>query len=304
MILVGTGAGCRVFSGARETIELGGRAVTALAPDRGGACLAIVDRREVWRRRADGEWARVSMSETDLEALVGVGPSIYAAGDGAALFRIEAGGGAPRRVAGFDQTPGREAWFAQGPPLHVRSLAATADGSAIVAAVHVGGIPRSVDGGTTWAPTIPIDDDVHEVRAHPSLPVFAAATAVGLCVSRDAGHTWETFAEGPPVPHSLAVAVLDDQAIFSIQDGPFASRSQIWRWRIGARGLEHVRNGLPEWLDGKVDTAHLAAGHGIAALVDGGGTLWRSRSGSEGWEAVAKGLPWACVIVLRPPISS
>jgi RND family efflux transporter MFP subunit len=32
--------------------------------------------------------------------------------------------------------------------------------------VHVGGIPRSVDSGATWAPTIDVDADVHEVKDH------------------------------------------------------------------------------------------------------------------------------------------
>jgi hypothetical protein len=66
-------------------------------------------------------------------------------------------------LTGFDHVPGRSEWIAHGPPLHVRSVTATANGGAILAAVHVGGIPRSTDGGVNWAPTIPIEFDVHEV---------------------------------------------------------------------------------------------------------------------------------------------
>ena len=40
----------------------------------------------------------------------------------------------------------------------------------VLAAVHVGGIPRSTDGGETWAPTVPIEYDVHEVRIAPADP--------------------------------------------------------------------------------------------------------------------------------------
>ncbi|HEX6811413.1 MAG TPA: hypothetical protein VF384_07310 [Planctomycetota bacterium] len=84
----------------------------------------------------------------------------------------------------------------------------------------------------------------------------------------------------------------------SIQDGAFAERAQIWRWRPGSRGLEPVREGLPEWLRGKVDTAHIGANHASAALVDGGGNLWCSRSGTVGWEQLARDLPWVSGVVV------
>ena len=77
-------------------------------------------------------------------------------------------------LTGFDNVPGRSEWFGNGPPFYDRALTATADGDVIMAAVHVGGVPRSTDGGKTWAPTIPVKFDVHEVRAHPSLPIVAA----------------------------------------------------------------------------------------------------------------------------------
>jgi hypothetical protein len=63
--------------------------------------------------------------------------------------------------------------------------------------------------------------------------------------------------DGLELKDSLAVAVLENEVLFSVQDGPFAKCSQVWRWRIGSKGLEAVRNGLPEWLEGKVDTAKL-----------------------------------------------
>ena len=94
--------------------------------------------------------------------------------DGAALVPLP----------GFDAVPGRDAWHPVGSPLEVRSLTATADGAALLANVHVGGIVRSDDGGRSWQPTIDVDADVHEVRAHPSNgEVVMAAAAVGLCVS-------------------------------------------------------------------------------------------------------------------------
>jgi hypothetical protein len=297
VVLVATGAGCRVFGETGETIpELLGRSVSFVAKEPGGSFVAIVDEKEIWRREAGALWSFVARAPVPLQSLTSAAGTVFAGGlNEAIMWRVSAGG--MERLSGFDETPGRDKWFAGGPPLGVRSLAATADGAAILAAVHVGGIPRSVDGGTSWSPTIPVMFDVHEVSVHPSRAKFvAAACAVGLCLSHDGGATWKLFAEGLDVTNSLAVAVLADEVLFSIQDGPFASRSQIWRWRITAERVEPVREGLPEWLEGKVDTGHIAAGADRAAVVDGGGNLWLSDKGSTGWQRVAGGLGYVFAI--------
>jgi hypothetical protein len=254
-----------------------------------GSCLAIVEETQIWTRHPGGVWSLFAQAEIALQSLASSAGAVFAGGmNEAALLRVSTAGEVERLTA-FDATPGREEWFAGGPPLGVRSLAATGD--AVLAAVHVGGIPRSVDGGLSWAPTIPVMFDVHELSVNAALPSFAAAAcAVGLVVSRNGGATWKLFEEGLDGTTSLAVAALAEETLFSVQDGPFATRSQVWRWRLGAGRVEQVRDGLPEWLDGKVDTGHIAAGAGRAAVADGGGSLWLSREGSRGWERVASDL--------------
>jgi hypothetical protein len=259
-ILVATGFGCRLFTATGEgPTELIGHLVSALVRERGGGCLAVVDKHEIWRRDANGGWSKVATTDLWLQSLTSVGAIVFGGlMEKAVLLRILANGQVAR-LNGFDNVAGRGEWFAGGPPLGVRALTATADGSVLLAAVHVGGIPRSADGGGTWTPTIPIMFDVHEVCAHPTLPnIVAAAAAVGLCVSQDGGRTWKVLSEGLPLMDSLAVAVLADEVLFSIQDGPFAKQSQVWRWRIGGERVEQVRSGLPRWLEGKIDTAHIA----------------------------------------------
>lgn len=209
----------------------------------------------------------------------------------AVVLRVSAAG-AVERLEGFDRGAGREEWFAGGPPLGVRSVTTAMHGAALLAAVHVGGIPRSVDGGASWVPTIPVLYDAHDVHAHPDRPhLVAAAAAVGLCVSMDGGVEWTVLSEGLEGMTSLAVAVLRDEVLFSVQDGPFATRSQVWRWRIGGAQIGQVRDGLPPWFDGKVDTGWIAGGQGCAALIDGGGNLWRSLTGSVAWQRVAQRVP-------------
>lgn len=293
-ILVATATGLRVFLPSGENgAELTGREVNALVPEACGACVAVVDTREIWRRNAAGEWSPVASADIALGSIVSAKGTIFAgANSDAVMVRVPVGGQADR-LHGFDRVPGRQEWVGNGPPLHVRSLAATADGAAVLAAVHVGGIPRSTDGGENWSPTVPILFDIHEVRAHPTLPnIMAAAAAVGLCLSEDGGSTWTVCSKSPNGTSSLAAAVLPDEALFSMQDGPFAARSQVWRWRFGGQSAEQVRDGLPEWLEGKVDTGRMAAGAGLAAIIDHGGNLWVSETGSRGWRRIASGLPW------------
>jgi hypothetical protein len=298
--LVSTYGGCRTFSDTGEdNTELAGRQFGALASESGGSCLAVVDGREIWRRANSGAWSRVANTKVSVQSIVSVDGTIFAGGmDEAVMMRVSAGGEA-ERLAGFDNTGGRHEWFAGGPPLGVRGLTATADGAAILAAVHVGGIPRSVDKGETWTPTLPVLSDVHEVRAHPSRSNFvAAAAAVGLCTSDDGGQNWTVRSAGFEKATSLAVAVLQDEVLFSVQDGPFAKRSQVWRWRLGETRAEPVGDGLPEWLDGKVDTGQIAAGAGRVVICDGGGNLWLSRAGSNGWQRIAANLPYTFGVLL------
>jgi hypothetical protein len=301
-VLVSASSGCRVFSetGEQKT-ELGGRQLSAMASEIEGTCLAVVDGQEIWRRGLDGTWTRVATAEFGLQSIASVDGMIFGgAMDEAAIVRIPVSGDA-ERLEGFDICSGRDQWFAGGPPLGVRSLTATRDGAAIIAAVHVGGLPYSPDKGNTWKPTVPIMFDVHEVRAHPVSPnIVAAAAAVGLCVSHDGGHTWEIVSEGLELKYSLAIAVLHDEVLFGIADGPFAKQSQIWRWRIGGERVDQVRDGLPEWLDGKVDTGQIAASSERAVFVDGGGRLWLSEAGSKGWKCLATDIPYPFGLLLLP----
>lgn len=292
-ILAATTIGCFEFDeNGKRTVEFSGRSVYALAQDADGSCLAVVDGKELWHRNSDAKWLKVRTTKDDLVSILCSDGDVYGATMEPAIIRIHQNGD-EERLTGFDSIEGRDEWFQQGPPIHVRSLTKTADGRSMFAAVHVGGIPRSDDGGITWVPTIPVMDDVHEVRAHPSnANIVAAATAYGACVSEDAGRNWTTFNEGLEVSHGLAVAVLEDSVIFSVQEDPFADKSQIWEWRIGSTKIEQVRDGLPEWLTGKVDSNQMTAGKNHTAIVDGGGHLWLSGTDSAKWKCIAEEVPY------------
>ena len=126
-------------------------------------------------------------------------------------------------------------------------------------------------------PTIDVDSDVHEVRAHPNRPgVVMAAAAIGLCTSRDGGVTWEVEQEGLHASHCSAVAFAGDDVLVSASLDPFAEQGAIYRRRVdGHDSLVAVGGGLPEWTDGIIDTGCIATHGSAVALADRKGNLLR-----------------------------
>ena len=246
-VLVATWSdGLFVAGGETPRHELDDQSVRALAPDGLGGALAIVNGHSLRRRSAGGVWSTIATTEWDLACCVAVGDSIYLGTDDARVLRVRANG-ALEPLRGFDVVAGRETWYAGsavidgqrvGPPLGIRSMTASPDGALLLANVHVGGIPRSTDGGATWQPTIDVGSDVHEVRAHPSRPgtVFAAA-AIGLCMSRDGGLTWTIEHDGLHASYCSAVAFAGDDVLVSASAG--RARSTASHPRAVSSSREH-----------------------------------------------------------------
>ena len=134
------------------------------------------------------------------------------------------------------------------------------DGSVLFANVHVGGIPRSIDGGVTWEPTIDVDTDVHEVLAHPTRPgVVMAAAAAGLCSSRDSGATWEVECAGLHSAYCSAIAFVGDDVLVAASEGHFAAEGGIYRRAVDDPApLTTLGGGMPEWLNGIAETNCIA----------------------------------------------
>src|SRR5689334_20003742 len=229
-ILVATwGNGLFSVTGKKVRQELAGQSVRSLVADGDGKVLAIVGGHSLCRRSSDGEWTEMAKSEFDLSCCVPIGNIVFVGTDDARILRVSPEG-AQQRLTGFDAVEGRDKWYAgsaiidgkrMGPPLGIRSMAATCDG-VLLANVHVGGIPRSTDSGLTWQPTIDIDSDVHQVCAHPTRPqIVIAASAVGLCMSRDAGTTWTIEQQGLHALHCSAVAFGRNDIFVSASTDPF-----------------------------------------------------------------------------------
>jgi hypothetical protein len=284
-----------LFSVTGKTVrqELTDKPVRGLVGDGQGRVLAIVGGHSLRRRSCDGEWTEIAKSEFDLSCCVPIGNVVFVGTDDAHILRVDPDG-TQQHLKGFDSVAGRDRWYAGsaivegkrvGPPLGIRSMAATCDGAVLLANVHVGGIPRSTDAGLTWQPTIDIDSDVHQVCAHPTRPdIVIAAAAVGLCISRDAGATWTIEQRGLHAHHCSAVAFGRNDIFVSASTDPFAAQGAVYRRAIDTNGpLRPLDGGMPKWIDGKADTNCIATRDSMAALIDWSGRLYVSHDDGDTW---------------------
>jgi photosystem II stability/assembly factor-like uncharacterized protein len=302
-ILVSTwGDGLFEVTGDGRTQEIANQPVRGLAPDGRGGALAIVGQHSLRRRGSGGEWATIATSEFELSCCMSVRDTIYVGTDDARMLRLAPGGSVLEPIDGFDSVPGRDTWYAGsamvngqrlGPPLGIRSVAANSNGGVLFANVHVGGIPRSTDGGRTWQPTVDINSDVHEVRAHPSNPdLVVAASSVGLWISRDAGATWTIESDGLHASHCYAVAFSGDDVFLSASTDFFAAEGRIYRRPVKPDGsFEAVEGGMPAWTGGVADTRCIAANGPSIAVADKVGSLFGSDDFGRSWSRRSIGLP-------------
>jgi hypothetical protein len=150
-----------------------------------------------------------------------------------------------------------------------------------------------VDGGRTWQPTIDINCDVHEVRAHQADPdIVVAASAIGLCISRDAGATWTIERDGLHASYCSAVAFSGDDILVSASTDHFSALGGIYRRPIRPDGeIVALGDGLPMWINGIADTGCIATNGSTIVVVDRAGTLYLSTEFGPGWSLSSSELP-------------
>jgi hypothetical protein len=291
-VLVGTAEGLFELTshGASSIDALGSRDVTALASD-GRRAWGITEGRQLWSSE-DRRWTAVrSVEGWPATCLAPTRDGLLIGTEEAHLLRITDDG--CDAVEAFERVDGRARWHTPwGDPANVRSIAiGTSD--AIYVNVHVGGVVRSRDRGRSWTPTLDIDCDVHEVLAPAERPGWVlVAAAVGFGISRDGASSWEFTTAGLHAHYLRAVTVSGPIVLVSASTGPRGSRAAIYRRRLdGADDFERCRSGLPEWLDGNVDTACLAAQGARVVFGSADGRIFRSDDAGASWQLAAHGLP-------------
>jgi len=291
-ILVGTASGLWVLDGetSNPIDRFAAHAVTALALD-GPKIWAVVEGSALWEHDGGGWTLRASLDGPSATCVAPTRDGALVGTEHAHLLRLGAGGLAP--VETFETVDGRETWYTPwGDPADVRSIAVARDGT-IHVNVHVGGVVRSRDRGTSWAPTVDIEQDVHQVLGHPSHPeTVVVACAEGFGLSRDGGDSWTFETAGLHAHYARAVAVADEWVLLSVSTGPGGRRAAIYRRPLdGEAPFERCRVGLPEWFDDNVDTACLAAAGPLVVCGTDDGRIYRSDDAGARWQLALKGLP-------------
>jgi hypothetical protein len=300
-ILVGTDDGLHEFDagGTHGAVNHPGRAVTALGAEYPHTW-AILDRSEVVRTDGSGGWLeRGALHDERANCIADTRAGYLVGTSDAGLFRVTDGG--IEAVRSFDDVKGRADWYTPwGGPPDSRSI--SEDDETVYVNVHVGGIVRTSDEGTTWEPTIDIDADVHRVWAG-ERAVFAA-TARGLAVSPDRGDSWEYRSGGLEAAYCRGVALCGDgqTVLVTASRGPGGGRSAIYRGTQDGGGLERCRTGLPEWFDDNIDSSSLDALPHVASAAFGtsDGRVFASQDEGKTWAEVVSGLPTIhCVLLME-----
>jgi hypothetical protein len=297
-ILAGTGEGLHRIdaSAGPQGVEHPGRRVTAVAPE-GWELWAILDGSEVWHTAGIDWWFHVGNLEgLTASCLADTRAGVVLGTSDAGLFRV-AGEGL-ERVQSLDQVEGRADWYTPwGGPPETRSI--SEDDSAVYVNVHVGGVARSRDCGSTWQPTIGIHADVHRVVTGHGR-VFAAC-ARGLAVSADQGDSWGYRTDGLHAGYCRGVAVCGETLLLSASSGPRGGRSALYRAGVEDGPFERCRVGLPEWFGDNIDSYWLDAlrDGSLAAFATSQGAVYASGDQGASWSEVASGLPSIqCLLVL------
>jgi len=295
-IHVATANGVHVF-GADGTSDVThhGASVTGLA--RAGASIwAIIDRRELWHDRA-GERAHVTdLPIFEATCLASIDGELWVGTSEAHLFRVV--DDEIHDMGAFEHVDGRSSWYTPwGGPPDTRSIAEWDDD--VFVNVHVGGIPRTQDGGQTWTPTIDIDADVHQVTATADLVL--AACADGLAVSPDRGATWTMRSDGTEARYARAVTVCGDAVLVSTANGPRGGRAAVYRGALSGGPFARCRAGAG-WFDGNIDSHWLDAlpDGTLAAFGTADGHLFASTDGGATWDELAADLPQVRRVLVMP----
>jgi hypothetical protein len=252
-----------------------------------------------------GDWAIVGDSEV-VSLASGISTTtapltaqcVVPYGDGALVGTAEAHllevepSGVTKSVESFDRIPTRDTWYTPwGAPPDTRSLTVTSGGVPLVN-VHVGGVWRGSDGGSSWEEVVPVDNDTHQVLAAASGSRVVVAAAVGFGSSTDGGRTFTWTSEGLHATYSRAVAFCGDFVLLSASTGPRTDRGAVYRRPIDSDGpFERSHDGLPDWFAFNIDTFQLAAAGRVAAIGTQDGELYLSDNEGAAWTLVAKDVP-------------
>jgi photosystem II stability/assembly factor-like uncharacterized protein len=296
-LYLGTDDGLAVFEGQKEEwhpryLRLRGHRVTAVTAMGQRAWAGTTD--GLWRSRNSGAtWspADAGLSVRHLRALA-VHPSqpdtLLAGTEPAAIFISRDGGETWAEAPDVARLRHEHGWSLPYSPAAgcVRDFA---PGQRLYAAVEVGGVLRSDDGGGTWELLGGgVHADVHALARHPTDPdLIHAATGGGRYRSRDGGQSWELVGDG----YTRAVWV-DPERPETLLTGParyVGAMGRVERSTDGGDTWALASDGFKVPMSDMVEKFVGVGGHVLALTSDG--TLYIAKRGVWMWHPLNLDLP-------------
>ena len=122
----------------------------------------------------------------------------------------------------------------------------------------------------------------------------------GLCISRDAGDSWDSITEGLPTTSGwgLPLRALELRAgttscSLTASNGPQSDEAGVYRGRLDSSVVAPAlpTTGLPATFRDNIDTGCLSAGGGVAAFGTTDGSVYVTTRHGESWDTLAHDLP-------------
>ncbi len=248
-----------------------------------------------------GSWRHLSSYPTDYAHSVLVHPDdgdqVYVGSEPAAVFRSQDGGATWEEHLSFQAVPESTKWFfhAETRDSHVRELRmAPNNPEAIYAGIEVGGMVRSLDGGSTWRQLEGIHDDIHFVNLSPTHPErLYIATAEAPYRSDDQGNHWEKINDGLDRRYTLHINSAPDDAdlvLVTVSSSAGRNNPQFYRSEDGGRQWTLV-NGLGSDDDMVVAIDWDSAHPGRVYAGTDAGKIFYSNDRGKSWTQLPVSLP-------------
>jgi photosystem II stability/assembly factor-like uncharacterized protein len=285
-----------------------------------GLVFAGANKGSVHISRDDGRtWSRSDngLAETNVYSLNAVQRKngqtrVYLGTEPARMFFSDDLGASWSVMPSFRDVPSVDKWRFPGPPhiAHLKSIDFEhGNPDTIYGSVEVGALLRSRDEGETWEELTPEYPDIHRCVIPPTnLDRLYVTGGDGIYVSSTGGSSWEHWSD-----RSADIGGYPDQLVYhpSNPDLMFIcaahkspgtwhenhhSGSRIGRSRDGGRTWEVLTNGLPDRMQGSVESM-------CFDTYGDGGTLLVGTSIGEVWVSEDLGDSWSIAIQGLAPIS-
>jgi photosystem II stability/assembly factor-like uncharacterized protein len=281
-----------------------------------GLVFAGANRGSVHVSRDDGRtWTKsdAGLAETNVYSLNSVRRKnghtrIYLGTEPARIFFSDDLGDSWTELPNFRNVPGVDAWRFPGPP-HIAHLKhinfAKDDPETIYGSIEVGALLRSRDEGQTWDVITPEYPDIHRCIIPPTNPDrYYVTGGNGMYVTSDGGASWEHWTDrGSDIggyPDQLVYHPRNPELMFvcAAHKSPGAwaehqhSGSRFARSRDGGRSWEVLTHGLPDRLQGSVESMCFDTyGDGGTLLIGTStGQIWTSEDLGDSWSVAIDGL--------------